>query len=794
MVFANTLIAINPEYTTIGEDERLALLEARAGLEAEAPKGATPARTRPSTLVAGPSFGGYSATTVRGLQIPSRRRRLVASAWLREWIPVWSVPAAMRAVRAAVVVAGLFAFTDKVIGNVQMATFAAFGGFATLVLASFGGTRRDKLLAHLCLAIAGSVLVTIGTAVHSPAALAAIATVPVTFVVFFAGITGPNAASGATAALLAYVLPAASPGAIAMIPERLDGWWLASVAGTVAVLVFSPPPGDDQLRSALAKLAGAVADQLDAALAGTADDDQLSAIVDDKHRLFDRFNRAPYRPTGLAAPDQALAETVGLLEWCSSLVVDTLYERADLTAAPAPDRSLFADSSSVLRSISSLFAGGGGRPDLDRLSRSRENSLAALRGVPSGVPGFRAAAQVSFHANAIAVAVLALAAETLVATRIESLGWLESERRRWMIASGTGSRAARRASSIASAAATNASLRSVWFVNSIRGATAIAAAVAVADVISVQHGFWVVLGTLSVLRTNAASTGSTALRALAGTAIGFVIGGALLLAIGSDSTVLWLVLPVAVFVAGYAPGTAPFAVGQAAFTVTVAVLFNLLVPVGWKVGVVRIEDVALGCAVSVLVGLLFWPRGVGAVVGDDLADVFRTGASYLTQAVEWAIGSRATTPDAAITASTAAQRLDDGVRGLMAEQGTKRMTWPELCRLLGGSLRLRLTAWAVADLPRDRSIGSTGEILTRRTRTIANWFEQLAGVVGKPHGTGVATISPLQFTPGESVESGSGSEYAIWLCDYLEHLSEHTSELVGPATRVAEYRRRPWWR
>ena len=107
---------------------------------------------------------------------------------------------------------------------------------------------------------------------------------------------------------------------------------------------------------ALAKLAGAVADQLDAALAGTADDDQLNAIVDDKHRLFDRFNRAPYRPTGLAAPDQALAETVGLLEWCSSLVVDTLYERADLTAAPASDRSLFADSSSVLRSISSLFA------------------------------------------------------------------------------------------------------------------------------------------------------------------------------------------------------------------------------------------------------------------------------------------------------------------------------------------------------------------------------------------------------------------------------------------------------
>ncbi|MBV8997406.1 MAG: hypothetical protein JO304_00005, partial [Solirubrobacterales bacterium] len=57
------------------------------------------------------------------------------------WRPVWSRPAALRAIRAAVVVPGLFAFTSQVIGNLQMATFAAFGGFATLVLASFAGTR-----------------------------------------------------------------------------------------------------------------------------------------------------------------------------------------------------------------------------------------------------------------------------------------------------------------------------------------------------------------------------------------------------------------------------------------------------------------------------------------------------------------------------------------------------------------------------------------------------------------------------------------------------------------------------
>jgi uncharacterized membrane protein YccC len=41
-------------------------------------------------------------------------------------------------------------------------------------------------------------------------------------------------------------------------------------------------------------------------------------------------------------------------------------------------------------------------------------------------------------------------------------------------------------------------------------------------------------------------------------------------------------------------------------------------PAGWRVGLVRIEDVALGCAVSLVVGLLFWPRGATAANRADI--------------------------------------------------------------------------------------------------------------------------------------------------------------------------------
>ena len=48
---------------------------------------------------------------------------------------------------------------------------------------------------------------------------------------------------------------------------------------------------------------------------------------------------------------------------------------------------------------------------------------------------------------------------------------------------------------------------SVWLHNSLRGAVGLGLAVLVARLTGVQHSFWVVLGTLSVLRSNALNTG-----------------------------------------------------------------------------------------------------------------------------------------------------------------------------------------------------------------------------------------------------------------------------------------------
>src|SRR5260370_37877659 len=141
-------------------------------------------------------------------------------------MPAWSVPAALRTLRAVLVIPSLFALTFQGFGNLQMALFAAFGGFAHLIMASFGSSRRDKIIAHLGLAVIGSLGLIIGTAVSGITWLAVPVTIPVAFGIFFAGVAGPNAASGVTAALLPYVLPGATAGTGGMSGDLLARRWL----------------------------------------------------------------------------------------------------------------------------------------------------------------------------------------------------------------------------------------------------------------------------------------------------------------------------------------------------------------------------------------------------------------------------------------------------------------------------------------------------------------------------------------------------------------------------------------
>ena len=335
-----------------------------------------------------------------------------------------------------------------------------------------------------------------------------------------------------------------------------------------------------------------------------------------------------------------------------------------------------------------------------------------------------------------------------------------------------------------------------------------------------QHSFWVVLGTLTVLRSNALSTGQNVLRGLAGNVAGFIIGGALILGIGTSSTVLWLLLPLAVLLAGLAPAVISFAAGQAAFTITLLILYNIIAPAGWKVGLIRIEDVAIGCAVSLVVGALFWPRGAASAFGEAAAEAYAESARYLRSAVTFGVVRcdrqlpLAPVPrEESMRAAAAARRLDDAFRGFLAERGTKHLPLPDVAALITGVAVLRLTADAVVDLwergdggaPAGDRSAARNEVLAAGTQVLS-WYEAMANALAGA-GDVPPELPPDKAADGRLIDAvqrdlsgtdGQGTATAvrmIWTADHLDVARRLQARVAGPARQAAAYQRghgQPW--
>jgi uncharacterized membrane protein YccC len=184
---------------------------------------------------------------------------------------------------------------------------------------------------------------------------------------------------------------------------------------------------------------------------------------------------------------------------------------------------------------------------------------------------------------------------------------------------------------------------------------------------------------LSVLRSNAMSTGYTVFQSLFGTFIGFVAAAGLV-SITSADWFLWTLLPIAVFLSAYTPSAIHYVIGQASFTVFVVVLFNLLQPQGWKTGLIRLGDIAVGTAVSLVVSVVFWPRGASATLrASALAAIAAGGRHVATTVAALCRGSDGHPTDDEVVrvrraAVAADRRASEAFIAFIGERGQRRMS------------------------------------------------------------------------------------------------------------------------
>lgn len=717
-------------------------------------------------------------------------------AWLRARVP----PTLDRyvlgtAVRAAIVVPAVLALVLELLDDPGMASLAFFGAVALLLFVDFGGPPRTRLLAYVALTAAGAVLVVLGTLCSANAALATAAMAVVGFAVLFAGIFDSYVAAASRAGILAFVLPAMVPvTATDSLSQRLLGWLLGCGAALLALALPWPRRPPDKLR---VRAVAAIHALGDAVTASAEEDPQARA----RHReattaairdLRRAYLRSPARPTGTGGRGAALGQLVEDVVWLHAMPLPPPREAADAHFAQA-DEEVRASAGGVLRASARLLEeGDGAPPNLAGLLRARRavGDRFMLR-----VDAWRTGTDEP------------LGAELEETYRLRSLSYAT-----WQLG-GDALRVAGRASpdepphagrrlrALHDVAAAHATMRSVWLRNSVRGAIGLALAVLVGQLADVQHSFWVVLGTLAVLRSQALTTGVTLVQELAGTVAGIAVGGLLVYLLGTDTTLLWVLLPPVALVAAYARRAISFPAGQAGFSVQLLIVFNLIQPSGWSVGLVRVEDVAIGASISLLTALLLWPRGASGVLRDDFADAYDRSCALLVATVRGLLDGSATSTSGALAQAAAAswQRLDATLRQYLSERA-RRVSFDDLSVLVAGVTRLRRAAEQLSgghqllrlaptahpsDALRAERAAMTGELDRLR-----DWYAALADAIRQARRPPRPPVAPGAATLDLSHDGGAADDLlarlaVAWTREQLVQVRRLQPRLAAAAGNLA---------
>ena len=716
-----------------------------------------------------------------------------------------------RAVRAAIVTPICLLLTVEVIGDPVMATFSAFASIGLLILVDIPGPMRQRLVSYVALGGACSVLVCLATLLSGNVWLATISMAVVGFGVVFAGVLSSVLAASTTTLLLAWILPVSTKASATDIPARVSGWALGSALAILAVALIWPAGSSDPLRHQAAETCRRIAIRLRAqaiaavnrssADARTEDPDSAAAAQAAMNKLKGTFRRTPYRPTTLSTSGRAMVRMIDELDWVS-VVADQYRSAVKHAPAVADVGAVWDAAADVLDRCAHVL---GLPPDAD--SRAARTALdAALERLEAAMHVVRHSATIrsqlvftscepSFRGQELSYAVRQVGRNVALMAAAEARSFVDQLLGRTPDMQSSLGVARFRARS-------HFDVRSVWLHNSLRSAAALAVAVFVATQLGVQHSFWVVLGVLSVLRSTALNTGQSAVRGLLGTVVGFVVGGAILLGIGTNTVVLWVLLPFVLLAAGFAPAAISFLVGQAAFTLVVVMLLNIIHPAGWQVGLIRVEDVAIGCLVSLAVGLVFWPRGAATALGAALSAAYRSSAHYLSRAVDANLTGRG---GAAIAEKATALadfgRLDDAFRQFLAERGAKHVPLAEASSLVTGTVALRLSADAVVDLWHDvdgaKDLGNADREVVASAQQIERWYDSLAESLSldghmPPDPISGKQIGEDRWAAALAADTVPGTEMSavrvIWTADHLDAARRLQPKLAEAARTAAESR------
>ncbi|MEV6672350.1 FUSC family protein [Streptomyces sp. NPDC051162] len=549
-----------------------------------------------------------------------------------------------------------------------VALYAVFGALVLIMFCQVPSAPRERTRTLLATLPVGALLVTAGTLLAVSSWAAACGMFAVGFTVSYCSVGGPRLTGLATAFQLFYVLPCFPPYAPATLGSRLLGLTIGILLTAPAERFLWPEPAQEPYRTRLADAAAAMADCTGAAaerLAAGPGAPPATAVCAAADRALERarLSRVPLleRPVSPAARFRALRHTHAAIRHVKDQL-DRLSTGSGSVAgapprAPAATLDLLRDTEDALRRAAAALRAG-----------TAEHSAA----LPGALDAFDAA-----RAKALPAAGAGLLRQDAVVRAVAEGARLATEAARI----GLGGRPPDGPSPFAYATTPGPVLwwrrlrmhltpRSVHLQNALRIATALACARLLAGGLGVSHGFWVLLATLSLMRTSAADTRAALGPAFAGTAVGAAVAAGLLYAVG-EAPVFYAVALLLVIAVGFTvcPLLGPAWV-QGVFTLAFVLLFTQLSTADWRISEARLVDVLLGGAIGAVASLLAWPHGGQGELRRDMADFLTRGAASC-RTVTARLGGAPGPPDPLLPvrhamyfaeASSAQYHLECGVR------------------------------------------------------------------------------------------------------------------------------------
>ena len=707
-----------------------------------------------------------------------------------------------RAVRAAIVIPIAFAFADLGLREPQIVIFMVFGCFSLLVISDFGGMRRPRAIAYLTATLVGAMLVALGTLASSSAWLAAGVMFLVGFAISFSRIFGGYVAAANIGMLLAFVIAITIPASADAIPDRVGGWAIAGLISTAAAVALWPRFERVTTHNQTAKALLAIANLVEGMRSekGERDLPRLQEVARQKVQAArEGYAAMAKRPIGPARRERAYAQLLIQLERVIGIVESPFTEhRTAVRPGLAEGDQLIGSVAAALRSSADALTGGA-PPDPRAIEVAREEHRAARdRWAAEQLRAGRLAEHVldgldyEDTLRVVSYLAFAIAGNTVTATGAKPA---------------VGDTAAHVLRTIR----THLESPSTVLQGSLRVAIGLTIAVWVARTFDFSHGFWVVLGTIQVLRSNALGTGRTVLLAVAGNAIGVVIGGLFAVVAGNRPALMWAAFPIAVFGAAYSATTLSFLVSQAAFTINLIVVFNLISPAGWQIGLVRIEDLIVGALISLLVGLLLWPQGARRELARGLGSFYRGLVPYLDQAFDRVLGFKpASAADAARKIVVRARdRADEAFDTFSTERGVDSLDQETAAFLLSSANQailagdlLGVIAGAMGYSAASCADGAR-EVRVQVHTLLGAYLGQADRLSLSPGSQLVSRVSSASLREAElgclrrwqsDAEVGRGAMAVVMAGEWVQSLARLEVDLETAVSTAVEAARKPWWR